>query len=216
MGTPMTQVYLTTAGSINTYQIQLTDPLTSLDDFDGKKIGGVGLNLRYLEGLGATGVTSSLSDWYNNMATGLIDGVIDWAEAAVAYKLYEVAPYLVDVRLGAVTSKVVTVNKGTWNRLPVEVQEVLQQAAYDYRDELARETDRRALASREEFVKQGGTIIALTDAQRKAWADGLPNLALEWADEMEKRGLPGRQILKDYMDIMRANDQPIVRHWDRE
>jgi len=41
-------------------------------------------------------------------------------------------------------------------------------------------------------------------------------MALEWADDLEERGLPGRQILRDYMDIMRANDQPIVRHWDRE
>ncbi len=210
------QVYLTTAGSINTYQIQLIEPLTTLEDFQGLKIGGVGLNLRYLEGLGATGVTSGLSDWYNNMATGLIDGVIDWAEAAVAYKLYEVAPVLVDVRLGAVTSKVVTMNRNTWNGLPNTVRTVIQQAAYDYRDELAMETDRRALASREEFIRQGGTITALTPEQRKAWADGLPNLALEWADDMEEKGFPGRQILSDYMDMMRAADQPIVRHWDRE
>jgi TRAP-type C4-dicarboxylate transport system substrate-binding protein len=209
-------VYLTTAGSINTYQVQLVKPLTTLEEFDGLKIGGVGLNLRYLEGLGATGVTSGLSDWYNNMATGLIDGVIDWAEASVAYRLYEVAPVLLDVRLGAVTSKVVTVNRDTWNELPEEVREVIQQAAYDYRDELARETDRRARASREEFVRQGGTITPLTAEQRKAWADGLPNLAQEWADDLEKSGLPGRQILADYMDMMRAADQPVVRHWDRE
>ena len=185
-------VYLTTAGSINTYQVQLVKPLTTLEEFEGLKIGGVGLNLRYLEGLGATGVTSGLSDWYNNMATGLIDGVIDWAEAAVAYRLYEVAPVLLDVRLGAVTSKVVTINRDTWNELPQQVQDVIQQAAYDYRDELARETDRRAKASREEFVRQGGIITALTADQRKAWADGLPNLAQEWAVDLEAKGLPGQ------------------------
>ena len=210
------QVYLTTAGSINTYQIQLIEPLTSLEDFKGRKIGGVGLNLRYLEGLGATGVTSGLSDWFNSMATGLIDGVIVWVEASVAYKLYEVAPYFIDVRLGAVTSKVVTVNRNTWNKLPEEVRVVIQRAAYDYRDELARETDRRAEASRKEFVRQGGTITPLTPEQRKTWANGLPNLAREWAEDLEKRGLPGNQILRDYMDMMRAADQPIVRHWDRE
>jgi C4-dicarboxylate-binding protein DctP len=209
-------VYLTTAGSINTYQLQLVKPISTLEEFEGLKIGGVGLNLRYLEGLGATGVTSGLSDWYNNMATGLIDGVIDWVEASVAYKLYEVAPYFIDVWLGAITSKVVTVNRDTWNELPKEVQDVIQQTAYDYRDELARETDRRAESSRKEFVKQGGTIIQLTPEQRKAWADGLPNIAQEWADHLESKGLPGRKILSDYMDMMRAADQPIVRHWDRE
>jgi hypothetical protein len=45
---------------------------------------------------------------------------------------------------------------------------------------------------------------------------GLPNIANDWVTDMEERGLPGRAILEDYMDIMRANDQPIMRHWDRE
>ena len=210
------QVYLTTAGSIDTYQILMTEQISTLDDFRGTKIGGVGLNLRYLEGLDATGVTSGLSDWYNSMSTGLIDGVIAWAEAAMAYKLYEVSPYMLDVRLGAVTSKVISVNRNTWKRLPEEVRVILKQAAYDYRDELARETDRRAQESRLEFQRLGGTIIPLTLAQRKQWAAGLPNMAKSWVKDMEQRGLPGRQLLKDYMDIMRANNQPIVRHWDRE
>lgn len=210
------QVYLTTAGSIDTYQILTDFPVNSLEDFRGKKIAGVGLNLRYLFGVNATPVNSGLSDWYNNLATGLVDGVVGWFEGAIAYRLYEVAPYIVDVRLGAVATKAISVNAGTWARLPEEVKAVLQETALDYRDELARETDRRAAQSRRQYVEFGGTIIELTAEQRRDWADGLPNIANEWADEMEDRGLPGHAILKDYMDIMRANDQPIVRHWDRE
>ncbi len=210
------QVYLTTAGSIDTYQVLTNYPVASLDDFRGRKIAGVGLNMRYLIGLDASPVNSGISDWYNNLATGLIDGVIGWAEGSIAYRLYEVAPYLVDVRLGAVSSKVINVNERTWARLPEEVKTILKETAADYRDELAREADRRSARSRIEFVEHGGTIIPLNLQQRRAWADGLPNIAQEWADEMEERGLPGYAILRDYMDIMRENDQPIVRHWDRE
>jgi len=210
------QVYLTTAGSIDTYQVLTNYPVSSLEDFRGKKIAGVGLNLRYLTGLDASPVNSGISDWYNNLATGLVDGVIGWAEGSIAYRLYEVAPYLVDIRLGAVSTKVINVNERTWARLPAEVKLVLRETAEDYRDELAREADRRSAKSRIEFVERGGTIIPLTPEQRQAWADGLPNIAGEWADDMEARGQPGHAILHDYMEIMRANDQPIVRHWDRE
>jgi len=210
------QVYLTTAGSIDTYQVLTNYPVSSLADFKGKKIAGVGLNLRYLTGLDASPVNSGISDWYNNLATGLVDGVIGWAEGSIAYRLYEVAPYLVDVRLGAVSTKVINVNERTWARLPEEVKNVLKETAEDYRDELAREADRRSAKSRIEFVERGGTIIALTPEQRQAWADGLPNIAGEWADDMEARGQPGHAILHEYMEIMRANDQPIVRQWDRE
>lgn len=209
-------VYLTTAGVIDTYQILTNYPVESLADFRGRKIAGVGLNMRYLSGLDASPVSSGISDWYNNLATGLVDGIIGWAEGSIAYRLYEVAPYLIDVRLGAVTSKVIVVNQRTWQRLPAEVKTVFTETAADYRDELARETDRRAAISRVEYEKRGGTIVSLTEEQRRAWAHGLPNLAHDWADDLEERGLPGYAILKDYMDIMRANDQPILRHWDRE
>ena len=210
------QVYLTTAGSIDTYQILTNYPVSSLEDFRGRKIAGVGLNMRYLAGLDASPVNSGISDWYNNLATGLVDGVIGWAEGSIAYRLYEVAPYLVDVRLGAVSSKVINVNDRTWARLPEEVRTVLKETAADYRDELAREADRRSAKSRIEFVEHGGTIIPMSEEQRAAWANGLPNIASEWADEMKSRGFPGHAILHDYMEMMRANDQPIVRHWDRE
>lgn len=209
-------VYLTTAGSIDTYQVLTNYPVNSLEDFRGRKIAGVGLNLRYLTGLHASPVNSGISDWYNNLATGLVDGVIGWIEGAIAYRLYEVAPYMTDVRLGAVSSKVIAANERTWARLPAEVKTVILETAADYRDELARETDRRAARSRIEYVNQGGTIVELTPEERRQWAMGLPNIAKDWADDLEERGLPGHAILRDYMDIMRANDQPIVRHWDRE
>ena len=210
------QVYLTTAGSIDTYQILTNYPVSSIEDFRGRKIAGVGLNMRYLTAVDASPVNSGISDWYNNLATGLIDGVIGWAEGSIAYRLYEVAPYMIDVRLGAVSSKVINVNARTWARLPDEVKTVLQETAEDYRDELAREADRRSARSRVEFVSQGGTIVPLSPEERQAWANGLPNIAKEWADDLEADGLPGNAILSDYMDIMRANDQPIMRHWDRE
>lgn len=209
------QVFLTTAGSIDSYQIVVAERPEDLNEFAGTRIGGVGLNLRYLEGIGAAPVNTSLGDFYNNMSTGLVDGVLVWTEAAVAYKLYEVAPYLIDVRLGAVTSKVVTANARTWERLPNEVRTVLAETAHDYRDELAAETDRRAQRSREQFVANGGTIIEITDAQRRAWGERLPNMARQWAQTLEEQGLPGRDILRDYMDAMRAENQPILRHWDR-
>lgn len=209
-------IFLTTAGSIDSYQVFTNYPVKTLQDFNGRKIAGVGLNLRYLTGLDATPVTSGISDWYNNVATGLVDGVISWMEGSVAYRLYEVAPYMVDVRLGAVATKAIVVNERTWAKLPEEVREILFETAEDYRDELARETDRRAARSRVRYVEEGGEILVLTDEQRRTWARSLPNLAADWAEDMEERGLPGNLILKDYMDVMRANDQPIMRHWDQE
>ena len=207
--------YLTTAGSIDTYDILMTRSIDSLADLDGQKIGGVGSNLLFLKGSGAAGVTSGLSDWYNNMATGLMSGIIAWPEAVVAYRLYEVAPYLLDIQFGGATSKAIVVNDKTWQRLPEEIQQVLAEVADDYRDELARVTDEIAAKSRVEFVEQGGTIIPVSEADRRAWAQRLPDLAGAWVESMNKKGLPGKEILDSYMKVMRDNQQPIMHDWDQ-
>lgn len=210
------QVYLVTAGLVDTYQAVLSEPIDSLDDFRGRKMSGVGMNLRYFEGLGAVGVSSSVADFYTNMATGLTAGAIVWPEAVMSYRLNEVGPYLIDVRLGAVSSVALSANRRSWDALPEEVRNALLAAAVVYRDELALETVRRSTRALQSFQDQGGTVVPLTLEQRRRWAASVPDLAGDWVKTLESRGLPGRQLLRDYMDIMRANDQPILRHWDRE
>jgi TRAP-type C4-dicarboxylate transport system substrate-binding protein len=210
------QVYLITAGLVDTYQAVMRRPISRLEDFRGRKMSGVGMNLRYFEGLGAVGVPSSVADFYNNMATGLTAGAIVWPEAIMGYRLNEVGPYMIDVRLGSVSSVALSANRRTWDRLPEEVRSALRAASVSYREELARETVRRSVRAMQAFEAQGGKIISLSTEQRRQWAESIPDLAGAWVEAMESKGLPGRRLLRDYMDIMRANDQPIMRHWDRE
>ncbi len=44
----------------------------------------------------------------------------------------------------------------------------------------------------------------------------MPNVAKSWTASLEKKGIPGKKILSYYMDRMRANNQPILRQWDKE
>ena len=210
------QVYLVAAGLVDTYQALMNRPIDSLGDFRGRRMSGIGMNLLYFEGLDAVGIPSPLVEFYSNLSTGLTDGAIVWPEAIVSYKLYEVGPYLVDARLGAVSSVALSANQRAWNRLPAEVRDALLAAAVVYRDALALETVRRSNQAMASFQSLGGTIIPLTDDQRREWAATVPDLAATWAADMERRGLPGHALLSAYMDTMRANDQPIMRHWDQE
>lgn len=210
------QVYLVTAGLVDTYQALMARPIESLQDFRGRKMSGIGMNLLYFEGLGSVAVSSSLADFYSNISTGLTDGAIVWPEAIISFRLYEVGPYLVDARLGAVSSVALSANQRSWSRLPEEVRDALLDAAAVYRDELAAETVRRSDAAMRNFADFGGTVITLTPEQRREWAQSVPDLAGDWVANLEARGLPGRRLLEDYMNVMRANNQPIMRHWDRE
>lgn len=202
-------------GVIKSYAILSKDPISSIEDFEGLKIAGAGLNLRWIEGLGATGVPSALTKFYQDVDSGVTDAMIAWADSVGAFKLCEAAPYFLKADMGAVTSFAVTVNKRTWDKLPEEVQQVMLDVTPLYRDELARQTSEGDARGIEACKEQGGTITVFDQPERERWAAALPNIAKEWAENADAQGLPGTDVLKAYMEVMRANDQPISRNWDQ-
>ena len=208
------QVYLATGVVLDTYQVFSKEPINSLADIEGAKVAGAGMNLRYLEGIeGAAGVRGGLTDFYNMLQTGLVDKAMLWPEAAKTFKIAEVAPYMLRADLGAVNSKTITVNKDYWDGLPAEVQGVLQEVAVLYRDHVAGIAMDRAQASREAYVADGGTIVEMDPAERAAWAEAMPNIAAEWAANLDGKGEPGSEMLNAYLAKLAAAGYAPVRDW---
>lgn len=208
------QVYLATGVVLDTYQVFSSEKVEKLSDLEGDKVAGAGMNLRYVEGIeGAAGVRGGLTDFYNMVQTGLVDHALLWPEAAATFKIAEVAPYMLKADLGAVNSKTITVNKDFWEGLPGEVQEVLREVAVLYRDHVAGIAMDRAEESRTAYTEAGGTITELSDDQRAAWANAMPNIAQEWAAGLNEAGHPGTEMLEAYMAKLRDAGFTPVRDW---
>ncbi|MEM9433898.1 MAG: C4-dicarboxylate TRAP transporter substrate-binding protein [Pseudomonadota bacterium] len=208
------QVYLATGVVLDTYQVFCSDPVSSVSDLEGRKIAGAGLNLRYLEGIkDAAGVRGGLTDFYNMLQTGLADCGMLWPEAAKTFKIAEVAPYMLRADLGAVNSKTITVNADYWAGLPDPVKDVLRDVAIAYRDHVAGIAMDRAEESRNAFVDAGGTVVEISDSDRAAWADAMPNIAQEWAANLDGKGEPGSQMLASYIGKLRDAGFEPVRDW---
>lgn len=211
------QVYLATGVVLDTYQVFCTEPVSTVSDLEGRKVAGAGLNLRYLEGIkDAAGVRGGLTDFYNMLQTGLVDCAMLWPEAAKTFKIAEVAPYMLKADLGAVNSKTITVNSDYWAKLPDEVKGVLQAVAIDYRDHVAGIAMDRAAASRDAYTEAGGTIVEVSDEDRAAWANAMPNVAQEWAATLNENGEQGDAILAAYLGKLQDAGFTGVRDWTAE
>lgn len=211
------QVYLATGVVLDTYQLLSKEPVSSLADIAGSKVAGAGMNMRYLEGIpGAVGVRGGLTDFYSMLQTGLVDHAMLWPEAAKTFKISEVAPYMLKADLGAVNSKTVTVNADYWKKLPEEVQTALTEVSLMYRDHVASIAMDRASASREAYIEQGGSVVDMAAAERTAWAEGMPNIAIEWAKALDAKGEPGTEMLKAYMNKLDEAGFKPLRDWAAE
>ena len=40
-------------------------------------------------------------------------------------------------------------------------------------------------------------------------------MAMDWAEAMEAKGLPGKQVLKGYLDGLRKRGTVLVRDWEK-
>ena len=211
------QVYLATGVVLDTYQVFCSEEVSSVSDLEGKKIAGAGLNLRYLEGINeAAGVRGGLTDFYNMVQTGLVDCAMLWPESAATFKIAEVAPYMLQVDLGAVNSKTITANADYWNGLPDEVKDVLRDVSIAYRDHVAGIAMDRAQASREAYVASGGTIVEVSAEDRAAWANAMPNVAQEWAATLNANGEAGTEMLAAYLGKLEDAGYVGVRDWNED
>jgi TRAP-type C4-dicarboxylate transport system substrate-binding protein len=211
------QVYLATGVVLDTYQVFGSKEISSVKDMEGSKVAGAGMNMRYLEGINdAVGVRGGLTDFYSMLQTGLVDFAMLWPEAAKTFKIADVAPYMLRADLGAVNSKTVTVNADYWKKLPDEVKGVLEEVAVAYRDHVASVAMGRATESRDAYIAAGGKVVDVDPAERAAWAAAMPNIAVEWAKDLDSKGEPGSEMLKAYMDKLKAAGFTPSRDWAAE
>lgn len=171
------------------------------------------MNLRYVENLGVTGVSSTLGDWYNGISTGIYEGAMGWATAAESFKIYEVAPTIVKVDFGGVSSMALNVNLQVWESLPDEVKDAFVAAAEVYRKELAQYSMEEAQHALDKMLANGATLVEVPDKDRLAWVNEMDNIAAEWAQEVSTTGAPGEEILAAYINAMRVAGQPVLRDW---
>ena len=211
----LNQVTLSASGIPDNYILCSSVPIRSTEDIEGLKVAGAGPNLRWIEPAGATGVTGTLGNFYQLVETGVTDAMLVWGEAVVSMKYYEVCKNYFDASLGGVNSYVINVNAQTWESWPDEVKTAMTGAAKQYGVDIGEFAARLGAEARETFTENDGTVVDIDPAERQKWAETMPNLAQQWAEALEAKGIPGNAILADYMDAMREADQPIARQWDQ-
>ncbi|MDJ0629549.1 MAG: C4-dicarboxylate TRAP transporter substrate-binding protein [Rhodobacter sp.] len=209
-------VYLGAPIGIDDYLLMTNFPVTGLADLNGRKIAAPGPAINWLSGTGAVGVSGNLTTYYNELKTGVYDGVIVFASAALPGKLYEVAPYVTRAGLGAQFSGALCANKDWYDGLPADVQAALiagaDAAEAWYMDAL----EAAVAASFAKMAELGATITDAPDEMRADWAAGMDNAAKEWAQSLDARGVPGTEILSLYMEAMRESGATPLRDWDKE
>ena len=205
-------VYLGGA-ALDGYHIWTSFPINSVDDLKGRKITAPGPAANWIRGTGAVAVAGNLNTYYEDIKSGVSNGVITFATGAWGAKVHEVAPYITKVNFGAQYAGGLAINMARFDKLPPEVQKVMREVGAEYSQRFAAAQAQTAAALLKKAEEAGAKLSELPAAERKRWADTLPPIAKTFAADLQAKGLPGDQVLHGFMDgLKKAGAQP-ARDW---
>jgi TRAP-type C4-dicarboxylate transport system substrate-binding protein len=184
----------------NGYNLGTNFEWNTVAQLKGQKIAGAGLNLKWLEYVGATPVQSTLVDAYTSMQTGVYNGWIMFPSGWISAKLYEVGKFYTEVGFGAITWHGLTINKARWDKLPKEVQAIIQEVAKEFEEKTGTFNEANYPKQLEQLRGFGVNVRKLPDSVTEEWAKSLAAWPKEKAKELDKQGMPATQVLEITLD----------------
>ena len=124
-------VFLGASGG-DTYHLFTKAPVATYADLKGRKLNAPGSIGQFLRGSGAVAVDGSLSSYYTDIQSGLTDGTISIATGILPFKIFEVAPYITTVSIGAPYIGGMAMNKDSYAGMPPEIRTILRDVGKEY------------------------------------------------------------------------------------
>lgn len=205
--------YLGGGFGLEDYLLMTSFPVNSLKDLEGRKINAPGAAVNWLKDTGAVGVSGNLTTYYNDIKTGVAEGVIVFPTAAAAAKLFEVAPYVTRVHFGAQYAGGIVAKKSWYDDQSPQVQQAFQTAAQAFAASYESGLAARVEGAFKAMEAGGATITEMSADARSEWANMLPNIAQAWAAEQDAKGLAGTVVLDTYMSRLKDAGTDLPRDW---
>ncbi|WP_425260716.1 C4-dicarboxylate TRAP transporter substrate-binding protein [Rubrivivax sp. RP6-9] len=209
------------ATGVDTYHLFTKQPIATYADLKGRKISAPGSIGLWLRNSGAVAVDGALPSYYTDIQSGVSEGTISIATGILPNKIYEVAPYITTVNIGALYIGGMAMNKDSYDKLPADVQKIVRDVGQEYSKALGQTLMQRYEGALKTMVEVGARqtpavrVTNLSAGEREKWVSSLPNLAADWAKTNAGKG-PTKEIVKTYMDALRKRGVKPARDWDKE
>ncbi len=179
----------------------------ALEDLKGLRIRSTGMSAEMVKALGATPTAMEMSDAYESLEKGVVDGSAHPVEASLGWKLGEVTKYLIRSYSSAYTTTFfVAMNKDKWAALDPKDQQAIEAINKEWITKHGQAWDDSDKAATEAFLKKEGNAIVELDAKESArWAAAVAPLIDEYGAGLSKKGVDGPKIISTLRESLKAS-----------
>jgi len=172
-------------------------PVKNLDDMKGMKIRSTGNSAKLVKALGGTPVAKSMSENYQLLQKGVVDGSMHPIESNKSFKLGEVCKFGTDdFDVAYTTAFFIVMNKDKWASLDAATQKTIREINKEWADKHAKAWDDNDVAGRQFLIEQGGQIVSLSPEESAQWVKAAKPVLDGYVTDANKKGLNGAAILE--------------------
>jgi TRAP-type C4-dicarboxylate transport system substrate-binding protein len=180
--------------------------VSSIKDVKGLRIKANAENADIVKNLGGAPVTMPVSDTYDSLQRGVIDGTLFPIEALQGYKIGEVVKTVIeDYGLSYMTSMYVIVNKDKWASIEAADQKAIEKLNDEWVEKVGRlwvELDAKA---KEFALGKGVSFLTVSAADQAATAALMKPILDGYVAMTKSKGLPGDEALKFCLEFLQKN-----------
>lgn len=177
-----------------------------LEDLKGLRIRSTGMSAETVKALGATPTAMEMSDAYESLEKGVVDGSAHPFEANLGWKLGEVIKYNVNsVSCAYTTTFLVAMNKDKWAALDPKDQAAIEAINKEWIGKHGQAWDDADKAAKEAFLKkEGNAIIELDPKEAERWAAAVAPFIDDFGAGLSKKGVDGAKIVAALREAVKA------------
>jgi TRAP-type C4-dicarboxylate transport system substrate-binding protein len=194
----------------NANVVMSKQPVHTLEDLKGKKINvyGGSIGVDTAKALGFTPMHMNIPDVYLSVEKGVLDGVISSVSLIKSRKFGEIMKhYTFGPSLGGAPFLII-MNKGTWKKLPPDVQKVFDElggmAGAERFGKFMDKDDKDGIAEGKQ--KYGCEFYTLPADELTRWRKRLRPVQQAWVDDMEKKGLAAKKVVAEYRRFLNIEE----------
>lgn len=179
--------------------------VATLDDIQNLNLRASGGALQIINAWGANGVGMPMSATPEALQKGVVQGLFSSLDVLKDFKFAELCQY-VTLTNTVIYPFAVMMNMDSWNALPPDVQNVLDELGPEQADWTGTYLDGHVNASAE-WSKANHQVefITLSEADMAAWNAKLQPLVDNWVKAATEKGLPAQAILEDVRAFTRTH-----------
>jgi len=175
-------------------------------DIKGLRLKANAENADIVKNLGGAPVTMPVSETYDALSRGIVDGTLFPIEALQGFKIAEVVKtVLEDYGTSYMTSMYVVMNKDKWNSIPPADQKAIEQINDEYNEKIAKlwvELDGKA---KEFALSKGVTFVTVSEKEQAATAEKMKPILDDYVKMAKSKGLAGDEALKFCQDYLKSH-----------